>query len=119
MRNCHSARGNCDYRKWSALLSRTVQERKRRETQQYRSSEKGGLKVDNTIGLWLADKDSNTYDDMVFVPQAPETKLPANREIIDDGRRCFNLWPGWPVEPQKGDTGPYERQADRLFGKQD
>lgn len=42
------------------------------------------------------------------------TYAPGQPKLTDDGN--YNQWKGWGLEPEKGDTGPWDDLVDFLFG---
>ena len=43
------------------------------------------------------------------------TYSPGREKFIEEGRTMLNIWPGWGVEPKKGDVSPFLELVDHLF----
>jgi hypothetical protein len=69
---------------------------------------------EKTIATWLTSEARNNYDHMVFRPGE------ATPDVTVDGKRCYNLWHGWPVDEHQDDekVAVHRRLLDHIFANQ-
>lgn len=80
-----------------------------------RSYQERKLKADGTVSFATVSAAAAWLKWPLRTEVARLTYRPGHEAFIQDPRPMFNIWPGWGIEPKKGDVSPFLNLVDHLF----